>query len=220
TIAALLAPGWYSTPLQWYRQGYNYGTTPPALRAQLRIEYQDGSVDWILTDEKWKADISPTLSAEIYDGETYDARKIQANWNTAAFDDSRWSSAELIQPKETQIIWQYFPPIRADKTLEAKRVTNPSPGVYIFDFEQNLSGVARIRAHGGAGTDVKLRFAEVSNPDGTLYTDNLRTAKATDHFVLAGKGIEEFEPTFTFHGFRYAEVSGLKAPLKLEDVKA
>ncbi len=219
-IGALLAPGWYSTPLQWYRQGYNYGDTPPALRAQLRIEYKDGSVDWIMTDEKWKADISPILFAEIYDGETYDARKVQANWNTAAFDDSKWKAAELVQPKEAQIVWQYFQPIRAEKTLAPKKVTSPSPSVYIFDFEQNLSGVVHIRAQGAAGTDVKLRFAEILNPDGTLYVDNLRTAKATDHFILAGKGPEEFEPTFTFHGFRYAEVSGLKAEPKLEDIRA
>ena len=158
-MAALLAPGWYSTPLQWYRQGYNYGDTPPALRAQLRIEYKDGSVDWILTDEKWKADISPILFAEIYDGETYDARKVQANWNTATFDDSKWKPAEMVQPKETQIVWQYFPPIRAEKTLAAKKVTSPSPGVYIFDFEQNLSGVVHIRAQGAAGTDVKLQVS-------------------------------------------------------------
>jgi alpha-L-rhamnosidase len=219
-IGALLAPGWYSTPLQWYRQGYNYGDTPPALRAQLRIEYKDGSVDWIVTDEKWKADISPILFAEIYDGETYDARKVQANWNTAAFDDSKWKPVELVQPKETQIVWQYFQPIRAEKALAPKKVTSPSPGVYIFDFEQNLSGVVHIRAQGAAGTDVKLRFAEILNPDGTLYVDNLRTAKATDHFILSGKGSEEFEPTFTFHGFRYAEVSGLKTEPKIEDVRA
>ena len=219
-VGALLAPGWYSTPLQWYRQGYNYGDTPPALRAQLRIEYKDGSVDWIMTDEKWKADISPILFAEIYDGETYDARKVQANWNTAGFDDSKWKPVEMVQPKETKIVWQYFQPIRAEKAIAPKKVTNPSPGVYIFDFEQNLSGVVHIRAQGAAGTDVKLRFAEILNPDGSLYVDNLRTAKATDHFILAGKGAEEFEPTFTFHGFRYAEISGLKAEPKLEDVRA
>jgi alpha-L-rhamnosidase len=219
-VAALLAPGWYSTPLQWFRQGYNYGNTPPALRAQLRIEYKDGTVDWILTDEKWKADISPILTAEIYDGETYDARRTQADWDTATFDDSQWKPVEIVRPKETQIVWQYVQPIRAEKTLDAKTVTNPAPGVYIFDFEQNLSGVARIRAKGSAGTDVKLRFAEVLNPDGSLYVDNLRTAKATDHLILAGTGMEEFEPSFTFHGFRYVEMSGLKAAPQLHDVKA
>jgi alpha-L-rhamnosidase len=219
-IAAMLGPGWYSTPLQWFRQGYNYGQTPPALRAQLRIEYQDGSIDSIVTDKQWKADISPILSAEIYDGETYDARKTQANWDKATFDDKRWKEAEVVQPHEPEIVWQYFQPIREEKTLDAKEVKSPAAGIYIYDFGQNLSGVARIRATGPAGTDVKLRFAEVLNPDGTLYVENLRTAKATDHFILAGQGGEEYRPTFTFHGFRYIEVSGLKEKPQVDDVKA
>jgi len=92
---------------------------------------------------------------------------------------------------------KYFQPIREEKTLDAKEVKNPAAGIYIYDFGQNLSGVARIRATGPAGTDVKLRFAEVLNPDGTLYVENLRTAKATDHFILAGKSGEEYRPTFT-----------------------
>jgi alpha-L-rhamnosidase len=219
-IAALLAPGWYATPLQWFRQGYNYGETPPALRAQLRIEYKDGSVDSIVTDEQWKADVSPILNAEIYDGETYDARRTQANWDSAMFDDRQWKAAEVVRPHEPEIVWQYFQPIRVERTLDAKEIKSPAVGVYIYDFGQNLSGVARIRAEGAAGTDVTLRFAEVLNPDGTLYVENLRTAKATDHFILAGRGSEEYQPTFTFHGFRYVEVSGLKGKPQLNDVKA
>ncbi|HLK03145.1 MAG TPA: family 78 glycoside hydrolase catalytic domain [Candidatus Acidoferrum sp.] len=219
-IGALLAPGWYATPLQWYRQGNNYGKTPPALRAQLRIRYEDGSVEWIATDGSWKADVSPIVFAEIYDGETYDSRKVQSGWNTAPFDDAKWNSVQLVEPKEPEIVWQYFPPIREHQVLPAKSVTNPSAGVYIFDFGQNLSGVAKIRAKGSAGTDVRLRFAEIVNDDGTIYTENLRTAKATDYFILSGKGIEEFAPKFTFHGFRYVEVSGLAAKPELSDVKA
>ncbi|HXT77041.1 MAG TPA: family 78 glycoside hydrolase catalytic domain [Candidatus Eisenbacteria bacterium] len=219
-IGALLAPGWYSTPLQWFRQGYNYGDTPPALRAQLRIEYKDGSIDWIATDESWEAAISPILSAEIYDGETYDARKEQSGWDTASFADNSWKGVDIVQPHEPEIVWQYFQPIRAEKSLQAKAITNPAAGIYIFDFGQNLSGVPRIRVQGRAGTDVKLRFAEILNPDGTLYTENLRTAKATDHFILAGKGVEEYEPAFTFHGFRYMEISGVAAKPRAEDVQA
>lgn len=220
-IGALLAPGWYSTPLQWYGQGNNYGKTQPALRAQLRIEYMDGSVDWVSTDDRWKADISAILSAEIYNGETYDARKLQNGWDKSPFDDAKWTPVAIVQPLEPEIVWQYFPPIRAHQVLDAKTITNPSPGVYIYDFGQNLAGVARLRAKGSAGTDVKLRFAEVLNPDGTLYVENLRTAKATDHFVLAGSGAtEEFEPKFTFHGFRYVEVNGLSDKPDLGDVKA
>src|SRR5579862_8758677 len=219
-IGALLAPGWYSTPLQWFRQGYNYGDTPPALRAQLRIEHKDASVDWIVTDESWKADVSPILSAEIYDGETYDARKTQAQWTSASFDDGQWKAVAVVEPHEPEIVWQYFQPIRAERVLTAKSITNQSTGIYIFDFGQNLSGVARIRAQGPAGTDVKLRFAEVLNQDGSLYVENLRTAKATDHFILAGKGEEEYQPSFTYHGFRYVEISGLKTALKKEDAQA
>src|SRR5262249_41892387 len=149
-IGALLAPGWYSTPLQWYRQGNNYGKTPPALRAQLRIQYEDGSVEWIATDGSWKADVSPIVFAEIYDGETYDGRKGQAEWNTSTFDDGKWNQVQVIEPREPQIVWQYFPPIREHQVLQAKTVTNPQPGVYVFDFGQNLSGVERIRAKGSA----------------------------------------------------------------------
>ena len=139
-IAALLAPGWYSTPLMWFQQGNNYGKTPPALRAQLRIEYQDGAVELIPTDEKWKADISPILSAEIYDGETYDARRLQAGWNTGSFNDHHWKPAEIVQSAEPEILWQYFPPIRRHQVLQAKSIKSPRPDVYVFDFGQNLSG--------------------------------------------------------------------------------
>jgi alpha-L-rhamnosidase len=220
-IGALLAPGWYSTPLQWLREGNNYGATPPAVRVQMRIEYRDGSSDEILSDSSWKADSSAIRFAEIYDGETYDARKVQKGWDTAGFADGAWKPVEMIEPAgDAKIEWQYFQPIRKEQTLTAKTVTMPAAGVYVFDFGQNFSGVVRIRAKGAAGTDVKLRFAEVLNPDGTMYVENLRTAKATDHFLLAGEGEEEFEPTFTYHGFRYAEVSGVGSKPRVEDVQA
>ncbi len=93
--------------------------------------------------------------------------------------------------------------------MVAKNVTSPEPGVYIYDFGQNLASVPRVKVQGAAGTDVQLRFAEALNPDGTMYVENLRTAKATDHFILAGGGIEGYQPQFTFHGFRYIEISGI-----------
>jgi alpha-L-rhamnosidase len=219
-IGAYLAPGWYTTPLMWFRQGYNYGTTPNALRAQLRIAHADGTVEWITTDERWKADVSPILKAEIYDGETYDARRAQPGWDTATFSDTRWKAADVIQPLEPEIVSQYFQPIHADRILPAKKLTSPKPGVYIYDFGQNMSAVERLRVQGAAGTDVKLRFAEVLNPDGTLYTENLRTAKATDHYILAGKGVEEYQPRFTFHGFRYAEITGVTSSPGLNALQA
>jgi alpha-L-rhamnosidase len=208
-LAALLAPGWYETSLEWLQQPNNYGATPPALRAQLRIEHTDGSVEWVTTDASWQANPSYILHSEIYDGESQDARLRQPGWDTSTFDAVAWKSVITIEPKPADIEAQDYPSIRVERTVAAKALTQPKPGVYIYDFGQDLAGVAHLRVQGPAGTDVRLRFAEVLNPDGTLYTDNLRTAKATDHFILSGNGAEDFTPQFTFHGFRYAELTGL-----------
>jgi alpha-L-rhamnosidase len=219
-LAALLAPGWYSTPLKWFQQPNSYGLTPPALLAQLRIEHADGSVEWIATDGQWKARQSAILKAEIYDGETEDARLAQPGWDSAGFNEAGWSQAIVIEPKPVAIEAQDFQPIRTETVLPAKSMTVSKPGVYLYDFGQNLAGVERIRVQGPAGTDVQVRVGEATNPDGTLYTENLRTAKATDHFILAGKGVEEFQPRFTFHGFRYVEISGLSTPPGKDAVEA
>ncbi len=214
-ISALLAPGWYSTSLEWLQQPNNYGATPPALRAQLRIEHADGSVEWVNSDAaSWQAATSHILHSEIYDGETQDARLILPDSDSPKFDQSRWKPAQLIDPQPLAIESQDFQPIREDRELSATSFNQPKPGVYVYDFGQNLSGMEHIRVHGPAGTTIRLRFAEVLNADGTLYTENLRTAKVTDYFTLSGSGlngsnIEDFVPQFTFHGFRYAELTGL-----------
>ncbi len=208
-IGALLAPGWYEDSLEWYQRPNNYGVTPPALRAELRIVYADGSVQWVMTGPGWQARRSMILHAEIYNGETQDARRAEPGWDTADFAARGWKSAIAIHPAPVQIVAQNFQPIRVERVLTAKTVTEPRPGVYIYDFGQNQAGVERVRVEGPAGTDVTLRFGEVLNPDGTLYTANLRTARATDHFILNGKGVETFTPQFTYHGYRYAELTGL-----------
>jgi alpha-L-rhamnosidase len=212
-LAALVAPGWYSTPLQWYQQPNVYGTTPPSLKAMLRIQYTDGQVEWVATGDNWKGNTSPTLKAEIYDGETQDARLIQPGWNTASFTGTNWHPVELRTPDlaQIQIDGQDFQSIRVERTLTPKAVTEPKPGVYIYDMGQNFSGVEHLRIQGPSGTNVQVRTGEILNADGTLYSENLRTALSTDHFILAGKGIEDFQPQFTFHGFRYLEITGLPA---------
>ncbi len=208
-IGALLAPGWYETPLQWFQQPNNYGDTPPALRAQLRIEYTNGSVEWVTTDANWQAKSSYISHSEIYDGESQDARLAQPGWDTAEFNASGWKPVLTIDPRSVRIEAEDYQPIRVERILDAKSVNTPRPGVYVFDFGQNFGGVERLRVKGAAGTDVRLRFAEILNDDGTIYSDNLRTAKATDHFILSGKGTAEFTPQFTYHGLGYVEVTGL-----------
>ena len=220
-IEALLAPGWYETPLEWFQQPNNYGLTPPALRAQLRIEHTDGSVEWMATDASWQAGPSNILHSEIYDGEQQDGRlSVDDLMRKSKNDVSHRSPVQLIQPAPAEIAAQDFPPIRVETTLSAKSMTEPKPGVYVYDFGQNFSGVEDVPTEGRTGTKAQMRFAEVLNADGTIYTENLRTAKATDTNLLVGSLDEKFTPQFTFHGFRYMELTGVPvAPLK-EQVRA
>ncbi|MDR3798486.1 MAG: family 78 glycoside hydrolase catalytic domain, partial [Terracidiphilus sp.] len=210
-ISATLAPGWYETPLEWFQQPNNYGVTPPALRAELRIEHTDGTVEWVVTDASWQAAGSEVLHSEIYDGTTMDMRHGWVGVSSPEFkNDWFHEQAAVIHPAPVEIVAQDFPPIRVERTLEAKSLTEPKPGVWVYDFGQNFSGIERLRVHGPQAADVRMRFAEVLNPDGTIYTDNLRTAKVTDHFLnLTGDGNYDISPPFTFHGFRYAELTGL-----------
>src|ERR1700751_2659211 len=131
-MGALLAPGWYSTPLEWFQQPNNYGDTQPALRAQLRIEHTDGSITWVNTSPQWQAATSQITKSEIYDGETQDARLEQPGWNLPTFNASKWKSATVIQPKTVPILAQDFPPIRMERTVAPKSVAEPKPGVYVY----------------------------------------------------------------------------------------
>ncbi|MGB8261446.1 MAG: family 78 glycoside hydrolase catalytic domain [Terracidiphilus sp.] len=219
-LGALLAPGWYSTPLEWFQQPNNYGVTPPALRAQLRLEHADGTVEWVATDGSWTARTAEIEHSELYDGETQDARQAQPGWQTATFRAKGWHAAQAVEPAPVAIEAQAFPPIRAERTVVAKSMTEPAKGVYVYDMGQNLVGVESLKVTGATGTRVRVRFAEIVNDDGTIYTDNLRTAKVTDFFTLSGKGVELLRPHFTFHGFRYMEITGLPAAPAKEAVTA
>ncbi len=207
-IGAILGGGWYADGLGWLQTRYNFGPPPVRLLVQLEIEYSDGTRDSVVSDESWKATQSPILGSEIYNGENYDARLEQKGWDQAGFPDARWSAVVAAAEPPAPLVAQDFQPIRVNETLKPKSVTNPTPGVYVFDLGQNMVGWARLHVTGKAGTKVKIRFGEVLKSNGELYTENLRTAEATDTYILSGKGTEFFEPHFTFHGFRYIELTG------------
>ena len=207
-IGAILGGGWYADGLGWLQTRFNFGPPPVRLLLQLEIEYSDGSRDSVLSDESWKATQSPILGSEIYNGENYDARLEQKGWDQAEFADARWGAVVVAAEPPAPLVAQDFQPIRVNETLKTKSVTNPTPGVYVFDLGQNMVGWARLHITGKAGTKVQIRFGEVLKPNGELYTENLRTAEATDTYTLSGKGTESFEPHFTFHGFRYVELTG------------
>ncbi|MFF1920071.1 alpha-L-rhamnosidase [Streptomyces sp. NPDC058221] len=207
-IGAYLAPGWYAGNVGMFGP-HQYGERP-ALLAQLEVEYTDGTSLRITSDTDWRAASGPIVSADLLSGESYDARKETAGWTSAGFDDRTWSEIRAADDAAPGlIVAQVDGPVRVAKELPTRKVTEPMPGVFVFDLGQNMVGSVRLHVSGEAGTTVRLRHAEVLNPDGTIYTANLRTAAATDTYVLKGGGGETYEPRFTFHGFRYVEVTGL-----------
>jgi alpha-L-rhamnosidase len=186
----------------WYGQTWK---GRPA--ARLEIHGEGGLI--ATTSADWQAAAGPIVEDGVYLGETYDARRENPAWSKAAVADLR--------PAMTA---QAMPAIEVIDTVAPASMSNPAPGAYVFDMGQNITGWARIRVRGEAGSRVRIRYAESLRPDGTLDTDNLRYARSTDYYILSGRPEgEEWEPRFTYHGFRYVEVTGLPGPATLETVR-
>ena len=207
------ADGWYAGHVGLVGRNV-YGATP-AVWGLLRIEYTDGTQETIATNEAWRGTREgPVVAADLLMGETYDARREAAfaGWNAPDYSTGAdWTPAQAV-PVGTPLEAQRGPAVAAVETLPTRKITQPTPGHYVFDLGQNMSGWARLRVRGAAGSAVTLRFAEMLNPNGTLYTANYRGARCTDTYTLRGdKRGEEYEPHFTFRGFRYVEVTGWPA---------
>ena len=218
-VGAFLGDGWYSGYVGFGNNRDHYGKNIRAL-VQLDVEFADGSRQTIASDTSWKASTGPTLEADFLMGESYDARKDIQGWNRAGFDDSGWASVDLGSEVSPAIEPTPAQPVRAYQTLKAKSITEPKKGAYVLNFDQNLAGFAKLRVRGKAGQKITLRFAERLNPDGTIYTTNLRAARAIDTYTCKGGGVETWSPRFTFHGFQYIEVTGLDAKPGAGDIVA
>ncbi|RSL15942.1 alpha-L-rhamnosidase [Edaphobacter aggregans] len=207
-LAAMLGAGWHGSPMMW--SGVHIFPGPDLLRAQLEITSADGSKQVVATDTSWKSAAAPIVSSEIYAGEAYDARLVQAGWNAVHFAGGRgWNEVVTGAPASAvQVSAQSDLPVHLVQTVKPVAITMTG-GDAVFDMGQNMVGTVRLRVRGPRGTTVRMRFAERLNPDGTVYTENLRNADATDLYTLSGEGEEVWEPAFTFHGFRYVQVSGL-----------
>jgi alpha-L-rhamnosidase len=206
-LGALIGAGWYAGHIG--NNGFHrYGQTP-ALLAQLEITHADGTIERLVTDATWKSHAGPLLESDLMLGDTYDARREISGWDQPGCDDKDWLPANVRDEKPRDLDAQVSPPVR--QLLERKTValTEPSPGKWVFDLGQNMVGVVRLKVAAPAGTKVVLRHAEMLNPDGTLYTANLRSAISTDTYICRGGPEETWQPPFTFHGFRYVEITGL-----------
>ncbi|MFT4177086.1 MAG: family 78 glycoside hydrolase catalytic domain [Luteolibacter sp.] len=200
-LEGLIGTGWYGGRLPFETKKIGPYGKNTALLAQLEIVYEDGSTETLATDDTWEGTFQgPTLSSSIYDGEHYDARRQPSNWSPVAVDTDLGKAS--LTPKG-------FAPVRATQTLKVQKITEPQPGRFVFDLGQNMVGWARLEVPAVKDGTITIRFSEMLKEDGTLYTESYRTAKSTNTYTAAQTGTIEWEPTFTFHGFRYVELTGL-----------
>ena len=182
----------------------------PSLLAQLEMEYTDGTTEQVVSDTSWKVTSQgPIIANNEFDGEEYDARKELKGWNTAQYDDSAWKTAELMDEPQGKLVAQPNPNLTIQDTVKPIQVIARSDGKYILDMGQNMVGWLNVQLKGKAGKPITLKFAEILNPDTTLYLANLRSAKVTDVYTPASDAAFTWEPSFVYHGFRYVEVDGL-----------
>ena len=215
SIAVELGNGWYSmpTPDCWGFEAATW-TAPPKLLFKLHLEYADGSRRTVISDPSWKYSTDgPRVYNCIRGGETYDARKADPGWRLPSYDDSQWKAVEVLPAPAGKLQAQAHPPIRITKTIRPVAITEPKPNVYVFDFGENTTGWAVLKARGSRGSKVTLRYHEALFWDGTCNMGNLsRLTKGRyqkGEYIFAGNGVEGFEPRFTYHGFRYIQVEGL-----------
>ncbi|MCC6731422.1 MAG: family 78 glycoside hydrolase catalytic domain [Chthonomonadales bacterium] len=228
-VGVIVGRGWYDPlPLRMWgsldsRKHLRVGE--PCAVVQIEVEYADGRTRRVVSDGTWRVAVGPIRRDSLYLGESYDARLERPGWDTGGFDDTGWRAARVLAPEIGPLEARPIPPIRVTERLRPVAVTEPSPGVYVFDMGRNLGGLATLRVSGPAGARVTMRFGELLHPDGTLNVLTSccgqikpgrasggpgapETACQTDTYVLRGAGQEVYTPRFTFHGFRYVEVTG------------
>ena len=221
-IGAALADGWFRGKVgMGWPSIYGHQL---ALKAKLRVTYADGSEqDWD-TDAQWRSSPGPWIQADLQDGERYDARRLPAGWSEAGFDDSGWQPVVPRADTVARLVPQPDEPVRVIELLTAQARLPAPAGRFIYDIGQNVVGVVRVKVRGRSGQTLTLRHAEElhrrGERKGQLYTENLRTAAATDTYTFARDETVTYEPRFTQHGFRYVELSGVDTAPEPADVQA
>ncbi len=210
-IGVMLGDGWYNQNRVWGKNGLSYGN--PLLIFQMDIEYSDGSKELVISDRSWQWANGPVISSNVYAGEVYDAQKEIYGWSSDPGTKAEWHPAIPAGIHPPGLVAQSEPPIKRIKELPAKSVTQPSAGTYIFDFGQNFAGWTRLKVKAPAGTKITIRTAEEVDNEGKLniWSTGVTATKVeqTEVYICKGTGTEIWEPRFTYHGFRYAEVTGL-----------
>lgn len=204
-IGIMLGNGFYFMPGERYLKvqlAYGY----PKAICRLLIEYADGSTENITSDESWKTAPGPVTFSSIYGGEDYDANLEQKGWDAPGFNDNNWKKVVMVQGPP-QLDAQSAEPLKIFDHFAAKKITQPRPGVWVYDLGQNASGIPQIKLKGKKGDKVRLYPAELLANDGTITTQPIGTPVYFD-YTLKGEGIETWQPRFMYYGFRYVQVEG------------
>ncbi len=238
-LGMLLGNGWYDPLplLMWGRVNIREGLTVghPKFIVQMNIQYMDGTTAQVISDDGWKATSGPIIRNSIYLGEVYDARKEIPGWNKPHINTDNWRPVTIAKPPTGKLLSQQQPPIVAGDSLSPQHIKKTSTGNYIVDFGKNFSGIIRLKAKGQQGSAIQIRYGELLYPDGSLNVMTTvagqikrknvggigapDTAYAKDIFIIGDLEDEIFQTHFTFHAFRYAEVSGYPGVLKPADIK-
>jgi alpha-L-rhamnosidase len=224
-IGIILGDGWYGQNQWLWSFGHgnmHYGK--PSVRVKLVVDFTDGSREEVVSDPTWKTIDGPILTNNIWAGERFDARRIKDGWSQPGYDDSGWQPVLVEAPDIPALLPSPLPPIRRHAAIDIKEVHEPAPGVYVIDFGQHIAGWTRIKISEKPGTRVRLRFAEQVNADQTLNFRSIGThmhgLMPTVEYFASGAAEEIWEPRFTYHAFRYAEVHGLSARPQKGDIVA
>lgn len=218
-VGVTLGDGWYRGTIGFANNRNKYGSKA-ALLFQLHITYTDGSTEMMVSDGSWKCSTGPIRYSEIYNGETYDSRLEKAGWATTMYNDADWTAVQVATYPYQTLLATRNEPVKKHETFKPLKIWTTPAGEQVIDFGQNLVGWVKVTAQGNAGDTITLHHAEVLDKKGNMYYTNLRAAEQTNHYVLKGSGAQTFEPHFTFQGFRYVAVKGMRTPLKADDFEA
>ena len=223
-IGVMLGNGWYNMHT---RATWNFDRapwrSPPKMALHLRIKYADGTLQTIVSDESWRANTGPVVLDGIRAGEVYDARQERPGWDTPEFDDADWDVPAVVEAPTDQLSAQMMPPMRVTQTVRPIGISEPRPGVFVFDLGQHMAGWVRLRVRGPAGKKVTLRYSESVDATGMIerskaYMYVFEGPFQTDQYILRGQGDESWEPRFSYHGFRYVAVTGFPGRPALDSI--
>jgi alpha-L-rhamnosidase len=218
-VGVMLGNGWYRGIIG-FNDNINVYGKDIALLCQLNIQYADGTTQTIASDDTWKSSTGEVRYAEIYNGETIDARLDKTGWTTTGYNDADWSGVTIGNFGYDKLIATENEPVKKHETFKPVNIFSTPKGEHLIDFGQNLVGWVVVKVKGNAGDSIRIFHAEVLDKNGNFYNANLRAAKAEDVYVLKDDNEQTFEPHFTWHGFRYIKVEGLKGDIKPENFTA